>query len=78
MTVPVNSFCTPAGQPSETLSHPHLLKKNYVYIYIYTHVWKKTNVTDEWIKMCSIKTVEYYTPMKRNGALAPAMTWMNL
>ena len=34
--------------------------------------------TDEWIKICYIYTIEYYSAIKRNETLPFAATWMDL
>ena len=35
--------------------------------------------TDEWIKkLWSIRTVEYFSALKRKDGLTPATTWLNL
>ena len=32
----------------------------------------------EWIKMCYIHTMEYYSAIKKNKIMPSAATWMNL
>ena len=43
-------------------------------------LWKKPGcpLTDEWIKMWCIYTMQYYSAIKRNEILPFAMTWMEL
>ena len=39
----------------------------------------KCPLSDEWInKMWCIHVIEYYSVIKRNEVLIPAITWMNL
>ena len=43
-------------------------------------LWRKPKcpLTDEWIKMWCIYTMEYYSAMKKNEILPLAMMWMEL
>jgi len=38
----------------------------------------KCPLRDEWIKMCYIHTMEYYSAIKKNKIMPSAATWMNL
>ena len=42
--------------------------------------WKQTkySMTDEWIKMWYIYTMEYYSAIKRNEIVPFSETWMDL
>ena len=42
--------------------------------------WKqpKCPLTDEWIKMLSIYTMEYYSAIRKNEIMPFAATWMDL
>ena len=42
--------------------------------------WKQPQcpLTDEWIKMCYIHTMEYYSAIKKNETMPFAATWMDL
>ena len=42
-------------------------------------IWKqpKCPMTDKWIKMWYISTMEYYSAIKKNEILPFAMTWMD-
>ena len=41
--------------------------------------WKPTTfMTDGWIQMCYIYTMEYYSAIKKNEILLFAATWMDL
>ena len=42
--------------------------------------WKQSKcpLTDEWIKMCCIDTMEHYSAVKKNEMMPLAATWMQL
>ena len=48
-------------------------------LFIIAKIWKqpKCPSTDEWIKVCYIHKMEYYTSLKKNEIL-PFATWMDL
>ena len=43
-------------------------------------IWKqpKYTWTDEWIKMCYMYTIEYYSDTKKNEIMPFGATWMDL
>ena len=49
-------------------------------LYTIVKTWKqpKCPVTEEWIKMWYIYTMEYYSAIKRKEIMAFAATWMDL
>ena len=49
-------------------------------LFIIARTWKQTKCpsTEEWIKMCYIYTVEYYSAIKKNEIMLFAATWMDL
>ena len=49
-------------------------------LFITTRTWKQPRcpLTDEWIKLWYIYTVEYYSAIKRNTFESVLMRWMNL
>ena len=49
-------------------------------LYTIAKTWKqpKSPWTEEWIKMCYIYTMEYYSAIKRNEIMAFAATWVDL
>ena len=49
-------------------------------LFITARTWKQPRcpLTDEWIKLWYIYTVEYYSAIKRNVFKSVLMRWMNL
>ena len=49
-------------------------------LFITARTWKQPRcpLTDEWIKLWYIYTVEYYSAIKRNAFESVLMRWMNL
>ena len=51
-----------------------------VLLFTIARTWKqpKCPLTDEWIKMCYIDTMEYYSAIKRNEIGLFVVMWMDL
>ena len=49
-------------------------------LFIIARTWKqpKCPLTDEWIKMCYMYTMEYYSAIKRNETGLFVVLWMDL
>ena len=49
-------------------------------LFTIARTWKQPRCpsTDEWIKLCYIYTMEYYSAIKRNTFESVLMRWMNL
>ena len=65
--------------PSTTLAHTHTVFIAALFTAARTWEQPKCSSTDEWIKkMRYIRTVEYYSAIKKNGIMPVAATWMCL
>ena len=56
--------------------HPHV----HCTLFTIAKSWKqpKGPLTDDWIKMWCIYTMEYYSVIKKNKIMPFAVTWMDL
>ena len=51
-----------------------------VVLFFIAKTWKQSKcpLTDEWIKMWYIYTIEYYSAIKKNEMMTSAAAWMDL
>ena len=57
-----------------------IITNSHYRLFIIAKTWKepKCPLTDEWIKMWYIYTMEYYSAIKKKEIMSSAATWMDL